>query len=69
MKIEGKNYQTIWFEKDEVKLLIKQTSSHKFLIKNLTTVKEAINAIKIWKLERCTTNWSHSCLWISFVYN
>ena len=46
MKIEGKNYQTIWFEKNEVKIIDQTKLPHKFVIKNLRTVKDAINAIK-----------------------
>ena len=48
MRIEGKEYRTIWFEeKDQVVKIIDQTKlPHKFIIKNLKTVKDAINAIK-----------------------
>jgi len=48
MKIEGKEYRTIWFEeKNKVVKIIDQTKlPHKFIIKNLKTVKDAINAIK-----------------------
>ena len=48
MKIEGKEYRTIWFdEKNQVVKIIDQTKlPHKFIIKNLKTVKDAINAIK-----------------------
>ena len=48
MKIEGKEYRTIWFEeKNKVVKIIDQTKlPHKFIIKDLKTVKDAINAIK-----------------------
>ncbi len=48
MKIEGKEYRTIWFdEKNQVIKIIDQTKlPHKFIIKDLKTVKDAINAIK-----------------------
>ncbi len=48
MKIKGKEYRTIWFEeKNRVVKIIDQTKlPHKFIIKDLKTVKDAINAIK-----------------------
>ena len=48
MKIEGKEYHTIWFdEKKQVVKIIDQTKlPHQFIIKDLLTVKDAINAIK-----------------------
>ena len=48
MKVEGKDYRTIWFDdKNQVVKIIDQTKlPHKFIIKNLKTVKDAINAIK-----------------------
>ena len=48
MKIEGKEYRTIWFdEKNQAVKIIDQTKlPHKFIIKDLKTVKDAINAIK-----------------------
>ena len=48
MRIEGKEYRTIWFEeKDQVVKIIDQTKlPHKFIIKDLKTAKDAINAIK-----------------------
>ena len=52
MKIEGKEYRTIWFdEKNQVVKIIDQTKlPHKFIIKDLKTVKDAINAIKIMEV-------------------
>jgi len=48
MKIDGKEYHTIWFdEKNQVVKIIDQTKlPHQFIIKDLKTVKDAINAIK-----------------------
>ncbi len=46
MKIEGKEYRTIWFENNIVKIIDQTKLPHHFTIKNLKTVKEAINAIK-----------------------
>ena len=48
MKIQGKEYLTIWFdEKNQVVKIIDQTKlPHQFIIKDLKTVKDAINAIK-----------------------
>ncbi len=46
MKIEGKNYRTIWFENNEVKIIDQTKLPHKFKIKSLKNIKDAINAIK-----------------------
>ena len=48
MKIEGKEYRTIWFDdKNKIVKIIDQTKlPHQFIIKDLKTVKDAINAIK-----------------------
>ncbi len=46
MKIEGKEYRTIWLENNEVRIIDQTQLPHKFTIKSLKTVKEAINAIK-----------------------
>jgi methylthioribose-1-phosphate isomerase len=47
MKIEGKEYRTIWFdEKNESVKIIDQTKlPHQFIIKDLKTVKNVISAI------------------------
>ena len=47
MRIEGKDYRTIWFENDVVKIIDQTKLPHQFIIKDLKTVKDAINAIKI----------------------
>ena len=46
MKIEGKSYKTIWFENNLVKIIDQTKLPHQFLIKDLKTVKDSINAIK-----------------------
>ncbi len=52
MKIEGKEYRTIWFDdKNQVVKIIDQTKlPHQFIIKDLKTVKDAINAIKVMEV-------------------
>ena len=46
MRIENKTYRTIWFEGNLVKIIDQTKLPHKFKIKDLKTVKDAINAIK-----------------------
>ena len=46
MKIKGKSYRTIWFENNLVKIIDQTKLPHKFTIKDLKTVKDAINSIK-----------------------
>ena len=48
MKIKGKEYRTIWFDdKNSIVNIIDQTKlPHKFIIKKLKTINDAINAIK-----------------------
>ena len=46
MRIENKAYRTIWFEDNLVKIIDQTKLPHKFIIKNLKTVRDAINAIK-----------------------
>ncbi len=50
MKIEGKDYRTIWYENNVVKIIDQTKLPHKFVIKDLKTVKNAINAIKIMEV-------------------
>ena len=52
MKIEGKEYRTIWFdEKSQTVGIIDQTKlPHQFIIKDLKTVNDAIHAIKIMEV-------------------
>ena len=46
MKIKGKDYRTIWFENNSVKIIDQTKLPHQFIIKDLKTVKDSINAIK-----------------------
>ena len=46
MRIEGKEYRTIWFENNVVKIIDQTKLPHEFIIKDLKTVKDSINAIK-----------------------
>ena len=46
MKIDGKSYRTIWFENNIVKIIDQTKLPHQFIIKDLKTVKDSINAIK-----------------------
>tara|TARA_B100000963_G_C22615861_1_gene667315 strand:+ start:911 stop:1981 length:1071 start_codon:yes stop_codon:yes gene_type:complete len=46
MKIGDKNYRTIWFENNTVKIIDQSKLPHEFIIKDLKTVKDVINAIK-----------------------
>ena len=52
MRIQGKEYRTIWLdEENQVVKIIDQTKlPHKFIIKDLKTVKDAINAIKFMEV-------------------
>ena len=46
MKIDGKSYRTIWFENNIAKIIDQTKLPHQFVIKDLKTVKDSINAIK-----------------------
>ena len=46
MKINGKKYLTIFFENNIVKIIDQTKLPHQFVIKNLKTVKDSINAIQ-----------------------
>ena len=50
MKIEGKEYRTIWLENNVVKIIDQTKLPHQFIIKDLKTVKDAINAIKVMEV-------------------
>ena len=50
MRIEGKDYKTIWFEDNCVKIIDQTKLPHKFIIKDLKTVQDAINSIKIMEV-------------------
>ena len=46
MRIDGTAYKTIWYENNIVKIIDQTKLPHKFVIKDLKTVKDSINAIK-----------------------
>jgi len=50
MRIEGKEYRTIWLENNIVKIIDQTKLPHQFIIKDLKSVKDAINAIKIMEV-------------------
>ena len=50
MKIQGKEYRTIWYEGNVVKIIDQTKLPHRFIIKELNNVKDAINAIKIMEV-------------------
>ena len=50
MKIQNKEYRTIWFENNVVKIIDQTKLPHQFIIKDLKTVKDAINAIKVMEV-------------------
>ncbi len=50
MRIDGKEYRTIWYENNVVKIIDQTKLPHKFIIKELKTVKDAFNSIKIMEV-------------------
>ena len=50
MRIEGKEYRTIWFENNVIKIIDQTKLPHQFVIKELKTVNDAINAIKVMEV-------------------
>ena len=52
MKIDNKEFRTIWFDNSSknVKIIDQTKLPHRFVIKDLKTVKDAINAIKIMEV-------------------
>ena len=50
MKIKGKEYRTIWFEKNVVKIINQTKLPHNFTIKELKSIDDAINAIKVMEV-------------------
>ncbi len=50
MKIQGKEYRTICYEGNIVKIIDQTKLPHQFIIKELKTVKDAINAIKVMEV-------------------
>ena len=50
MRIEGKEYRTIWYDESVVKIIDQTKLPHRFIIKELKTVEDAINAIKVMEV-------------------
>jgi methylthioribose-1-phosphate isomerase len=50
MRIQGKEYRTIWYEEKLVKIIDQTKLPHQFIIKDLNSVKDAINAIKVMEV-------------------
>ena len=50
MRIQGKEYRTIWHEDTVVKIIDQTKLPHQFIIKDLKSVKDAINAIKVMEV-------------------
>ena len=50
MQINGKAYRTIWFDENNVKIIDQTKLPHQFIIKDLKTVKDSVNAIKIMEV-------------------
>ena len=50
MRIEGKDYRTIWFENNIVKIIDQTKLPHQFIIKDLKNVRDSINAIKVMEV-------------------
>jgi len=50
MKIQNKEYRTIWYEENVVKIIDQTKLPHQFIIKDLKTVKDTINAIKVMEV-------------------
>ena len=46
MRINGKVFRTIWFDNNIVKIIDQTKLPHQFIIKDLKTIKDSINAIK-----------------------
>jgi methylthioribose-1-phosphate isomerase len=50
MRVQGKEYRTIWYEEKVVKIIDQTKLPHQFIIKELNSVKDAINAIKVMEV-------------------
>ena len=50
MKIQNKEYKTIWYQENVVKIIDQTKLPHQFIIKDLKSVKDATNAIKIMEV-------------------
>ncbi len=50
MRIQKKEYRTIWYEEKVVKIIDQTKLPYQFIIKDLNSVKDAINAIKVMEV-------------------
>jgi len=50
MRIQKKEYRTIWFEGNLVKIIDQTKLPHQFVIKEIKTAKDAVNAIKVMEV-------------------
>ena len=50
MRIQGKEYRTIWYENNVVKIIDQTRLPHRFVVKDLNSVKDIIKAIKIMEV-------------------
>ncbi len=50
MRIKGQEYRTIWFENNTVKIIDQTKLPHKFQIKELKSLDDAIHAIKVMEV-------------------
>ena len=50
MRIKGQEYKTIWFDNNTVKIIDQTKLPHKFQIKELKSLDDAINAIKVMEV-------------------
>ena len=49
MKIKGKEYRTIWYEKNIVKIIDQTKLPHQFIIKELKQLKIQLMQLRQWK--------------------
>ena len=65
MKIANKEYRTIWYKDNIVKIIDQTKLPHQFIIKDIKTVKDAINAIKIMEVRGAPLIGGMAGLWNS----
>ena len=51
MKIQNKEYRTIWYEENVVKIIDQTKLPHQFIIKDLKTVKDSINSSELFLIK------------------
>ena len=66
MKVNKKDYSTIWFENNKIKIIDQTKLPFKFEIKELKSLQSFVSAIKKMEVRGAPLHWSYSCLWISF---